>query len=169
MTILQTDRLVVEEATLEDSSFIFELLNSPTWLEFIGDRGIKTTEEAKIYVQKSLIDSYEKNCFGLYKISLKDNSIPIGLCGFIQRDYLESVDIGYALLPTYEGNGYAFEAARAIIDYGKIKLNLNPILAITSEENIKSQKLLHKLGLFKKGTLNPKGSEADVLLFSNQK
>lgn len=169
MIILQTDRLVVEEATLKDSSFIFELLNSPTWVEFIGDRGITALKDAERYIQESLIDSYQKNGFGLLKICLISDNKPIGLCGFLQRDYLESVDIGYALLPTFEGNGYAFEAAKAIIDYGKIKLKLNPILAITSEKNKKSQKLLHKLGLFKKGTFNPEGSEADVLLFSSQK
>jgi RimJ/RimL family protein N-acetyltransferase len=168
MKAIETKRLLIEEGNLEDSSFIFKLLNSPTWIEFIGDRGIQTIEDAENYIQKSLLASYAKNGFGLYKVSLKVTKEPIGLCGFLQRDYLGSVDIGYAILPAFEGKGYAFEAAKALMDYGMFTLKFKTILAITSQNNTKSQKLLNKIGLLKKGTIKPQGEETEVLLYSNQ-
>lgn len=168
MKAIETKRLLIEVVELEDSPFIFKLLNSPTWIQFIGDRGVKTIEDAENYIQKSLLASYAKNGFGLYKVSLKVTKEPIGLCGFLQRDYLESVDIGFAILPAYEGKGYAFEAAQALMDYGISTLKFKAILAITSQNNTRSQKLLNKIGLLKKGTIKPSGEEPEVLLYSNQ-
>ncbi|MCK5442576.1 MAG: GNAT family N-acetyltransferase [Maribacter sp.] len=168
MKAIETERLLIEEGGLEDSSFIYKLLNSPTWIECIGDRGIQTIEDAENYIQKSLLDSYVKNGFGLYKVSLKVTKEPIGLCGFLQRDYLKSVDIGYAILPAYERNGYAFEAAKALMDYGMSTLKFKAILAITSQNNTRSQNLLKKIGLLKKGVIKPPGLETEVLLYSNQ-
>jgi RimJ/RimL family protein N-acetyltransferase len=168
MKALKTKRLLIEEGCLGDSSFIFKLLNCPSWVEFIGDRGVKTIEDAENYIQKSLLASYAKNGFGLYKVSLKVTKEPIGLCGFLQRDYLESVDIGFAILPAYEGKGYAFEAAKALMDYGMSTLKFKAILAITSKNNTRSQKLLNKIGLLKKETIKPSGEETEMLLYTNQ-
>ncbi|WP_394974910.1 GNAT family N-acetyltransferase [uncultured Croceitalea sp.] len=150
MKILSTKRLLLEEAILNDAPFILELVNSPNWLAFIGDRGIHTLADAKKYIQESLIYSYQENGFGLYKVSLKSTSTPIGICGFLKRDYLDKPDIGFATLPKYEGKGYTYEAAKAIIQYGLNYLNLETILAITTKANIKSKKLLIKLGLVPK-------------------
>lgn len=148
MKILETERLIIEEATLNDASFFFELLNSPNWIEFIGDRNIKLLEDANKFVQESLIDNYKKNGFGFYKMSLKENNQPIGAIGFLKRDYLDFPDIGYAILPNYEGKGYVSEAAKAVLEYGKKKLNLKEIVAFTTEENLVSQKILLKIGLY---------------------
>ncbi len=117
--ILETERLIVEEARLLDSSFFMKLLNSPNWIEFIGDRGVKSSSDAKNYIKESLIKSYNKNGYGLYKVSLKQNMQPIGICGFVKRDYLESADIGFAILPEFERCGYTYEASNAMMDYGK--------------------------------------------------
>lgn len=166
MFLIATERLLVQRAELSDAPFILELLNSPTWLEFIGDRGITSLEKAEKYIQESLTSAYEENGHGLFKVCLKTDRTPIGLCGFLKRDYLESVDIGYALLPEFEGRGYAYEAANAVLDYGQTTLNLNPILAITAQKNKKSQKLLVKIGLKKKGLLQIAGDPNEVLLYS---
>jgi len=108
---------------LEDSDFIFELLNSISWIKYIGDKKITTENKAKDYIQETLINSYDKNGFGLLIIKLKDET-SIGLCGFLKRDYLKHADLGFALLQAYEGNGYAFEATYAIMEYGESELDL---------------------------------------------
>ncbi len=164
MIILKTPRLIIEQATLADTDFIFQLLNSPNWIEFIGDRGIKTQKDAEAYIEKSLINAYETYGYGLYKMSLKSEGVPIGICGFVKRDYLDHADIGFAIMPPYEGKGYTYEAAQATLEYGKTQLSLDPILAITTEENVKSQKLLLKLGLSAIGKIHP--DKTEFLLYS---
>ncbi|MBQ0735458.1 GNAT family N-acetyltransferase [Aquimarina celericrescens] len=164
--ILETDRLTLEKAITEDSKFFFELLNSPNWIEFIGDRGIKTNNQAIEYIE-SLINSYKNNGYGLYKVSLKNTQTPIGICGFVKRDYLENADIGFAILPKYEGKGYTEEAAKAVMKYGESKLKLSPIYAVTTQENHKSRNLLNKIGLLEIGKIKPNGSNTEFLLFSN--
>ena len=106
MQTIKTVRLYIQEVTLDDHAFILELVNSPTWLKFIGDKNVTTKETALNYIQHSLIESYQKNGFGLYKMVLTAQNIPIGICGFVQRDYLEHPDIGFAILPQFEGIGY---------------------------------------------------------------
>ncbi len=165
--IVETERLIVEEAVISDATFFYKLLNSPNWIEFIGDRGIRTIEQAAEYIESSLIGSYQKNGYGLFKMCLKESSIPIGICGFLKRDYLEHPDLGFAILPEYEGKGYTSEACEALLHYGKDILKLESILAITSHENTKSQRLLKKSGLSEIGTVKPTGSEEELLLFSN--
>lgn len=166
MNIFGTDRLIIQEVTLDDSNFIFRLLNSLTWIKFIGDRRIKTEDDARTYILNNFIDSYEKRGYGLYKMCLRENEIPIGICGFLKRDYLDHVDIGFAVLPEYEGKGYAFEASKSILNFGKLKLNMNPILAVTTNENTKSRKLLQKIGLSEVGKIKPNEKEEEFLLFS---
>jgi len=167
MKILETERLIIKTATEEDSQFFLQLLNSPNWLKFIGNSGIKSEQDAINYIQSKLINSYKINGYGLYKMSTK-NSTPIGICGFVKRDYLDHADIGFAILPEYEGNGYTYEACIELIKYGKTKLNLTPILAITSPENIKSCHLLNKIGLHQIGKVQPNKTSTELLLFSNE-
>lgn len=166
MNIFETERLILKQATLNDSNFFFRLLNSPNWLEFIGDRGIITENDASAYIQKSLIDSYEKWGYGLYKMCLRENEVPIGICGFLKRAYLANVDIGFAVLPEYAGRGYTLEASKAMLEFGKLKLGMNTILAITTKENIKSINLLQKIGLSEVGKVKPNEREEELLLFS---
>lgn len=167
MKILETERLIVEEAILDDAAFFLRLFNSPNWLKFIGDRNIKLLEDSTKYVQESLIDNYKKNGFGFYKMSLKVNSEPIGAIGFLKREYLDFPDIGYAILPNYESKGYISEAAKAIFEYGKNELKLKTILGTTTEENLASQKILLKIGLHFIKKITSDGEE--LLLYSTEK
>ncbi|MFP2996085.1 GNAT family N-acetyltransferase [Spongiivirga sp. MCCC 1A20706] len=166
MSILQTERLSLDKATEKDASFFYKLLNSPNWIQFIGDRGINNEEDALNYIKNSLIHSYNTFGFGLYKVVLKENNIPVGICGFVKRDYLNHPDIGFAILPKYEGNGFAFEAAQEIVNYGLSTLGMEQILGITTPGNIKSQNLLLKIGLQQVGFISPDDDQKEHLLFS---
>ncbi|MEQ8423277.1 MAG: GNAT family N-acetyltransferase, partial [Cyclobacteriaceae bacterium] len=145
--IFETDRLLVREFNLEDANFIIELLNTPSWLQFIGDRSVSTVKDAEGYLKNGPIKSYKENGFGLWMVAFKDSLRPIGMCGLLKRDALDDVDIGFALLPEYAGSGYGFEAAAATLRYAKNSLTISKVIAITSPENITSINLLGKLGL----------------------
>lgn len=147
MTILETERLRLREICVDDAAFILELVNDPDWLRYIGDRGVRTLADARQYIINGPIKSYQRFGFGLYLTTLKDSDTPIGICGLIKRDTLDDVDIGFAFLPQYTGKGYAFEVASAVMAYGKTDLGLKQIVAITSLDNVRSIKLLEKLGL----------------------
>jgi ribosomal-protein-alanine N-acetyltransferase len=165
MKKIETERLYLKRAKLEDSDFIFELLNSASWIKYIGDKKITTENRAKDYIQETLISSYDKNGFGLLIIKLKDET-SIGLCGFLKRDYLKHADLGFALLQAYEGNGYAFEATYAIMEYGESELDLKKVMAICMETNQKSLQLLSKLGFKKIDTIKPSETSEELLLLS---
>ncbi len=167
--VIETERLILQEADLTDSEFIFELLNSPTWLEHIGDRGIRTMDDAANYIENSLFKSYRENGFGLYKVILKNDDTPIGLCGILNRDTLDHPDIGFALLPVFAGKGFAFEAVAATMEFAQHHLQIDPVLAITSKANTRSQKLLEKIGLSNIGTIGEEGEKEELLLYSTAK
>jgi len=145
--IISTDRLNLEEATFNDAAFFMELLNSPSWIAHIGDRDVKSKEAAIGYIQRSHVHFYKKYGVGMYKVMLKETNQPIGLCGLVKRATLSDFDLGFAVLPRYEGKGYTYEASKAILNYSKTKLNLQKVVAFTTLENTKSQNLLLKLGL----------------------
>ncbi|MEP6746811.1 MAG: GNAT family N-acetyltransferase [Bacteroidota bacterium] len=168
MTILETDRLILSELTIADAPFILELVNSPGWLQFIGDRGIKNIHDAENYIINGPMASYTINGFGLWLITLKENAASIGMCGLIKRDTLENEDTGFALLPQYEGKGFAFESAAAVLQFAKENLGLKKVVAITLETNHRSINLLTKLGLLfeKKIILPPKNEE--LMLFTTR-
>ncbi len=163
--ILETARLILRQFELTDAKFIVELVNTPGWLEFIGDRNIRTDEAAIHYLQNGPMKSYEENGFGLSMVELKDGT-PIGMCGILRRDTLESPDIGFSFLPAFMGKGYAFEIADATLNYAKTKLNVGPILAITLPTNIKSIRLLEKIGLKFKKTVYAPDKDEELMLFS---
>ena len=166
MAIIQTQRLYLREATTADAPFIYELLNSPKWLQFIGDRGIKNMADATAYIENSLIKSYREHGFGLYVMVVKETGMPIGICGLINRPTLPDIDIGFALLPDYEGLGYGFEAAKATLEYAKNQLGLTTILGITLPENTASSKLLEKIGLKLQKRGKIEGDEEELLIYS---
>lgn len=147
MIILETERLTLREITTEDAEFIYNLLNDPDFLRYIGDRKIKNLDDAKEYISKKMIPNYETFGFGFYLTELRENGTPTGVCGLVKRPFLEHVDVGFAFLPEYRGNGYAFESASAILKYAKNNLGINYIVAITDPDNFRSIKLLEKLGL----------------------
>ena len=160
-TILETERLTLKELSISDAEFILKLLNTPTWLKFIGDKNVHNIQDAEDYLTNGPIASYKENGFGLWLVSLKESGEPIGMCGLIKRDYLYYVDIGFALMPEYEGLGYGFEMARATMSYSRKILRIDKVVAITDENNEASIKLLNKIGLkFEKTVEAP---QADVV------
>ena len=164
-TVAETSRLRLCRFTLEDAPFILALVNDPSWIQFIGDRGIYTMAEAEAYLQNELMASYAKHGFGLYRVQLKDGDASIGMCGLVKRPSLSHVDIGFAFLPQFTGQGYAFEAATAALHYAHHDLNLAPIVAITSPDNHRSIKLLQKLGLHFQQMISLAEEQPDVMLF----
>jgi [ribosomal protein S5]-alanine N-acetyltransferase len=164
-TILETERLLLQEFSLKDHPFIIELLNSEGWLKYIGDRKVKTPAQAKQYLVNGPILSYKTNGFGLYKVILKDSNATIGMCGLIRRKNLENIDIGFALLPDYYGNGFAEEIASATLEYGFQSLSIENIVAITLPNNYSSIKLLGKLGMTLEKKFWYEETKEDLLLF----
>jgi RimJ/RimL family protein N-acetyltransferase len=163
---LETKRLILRGFTLNDATFIISLLNTPGWLQFIGDRNVKTQEQARAYLLNGPLKSYHENGFGLCMVELKSDGTPIGMCGLLKRDYLESPDIGFALMPEYSRMGYAFEAANAIVSYAKEILKLNGLMAITMQSNKSSIGLLEKVGFsFTRMIALPSGGE-ELMLFA---
>ena len=147
MNITETKRLIICKLELTDASFIVELLNDPDWIRYIGDRGVRTVDDACNYLTNGPMKSYEANGFGLFLVKLKDEGTPVGMCGLIKRVGLEDIDIGYAFLPEARGKGYAYESAAAVLEFGKDVIGLKRIVAITTPDNKNSIHLLEKLGL----------------------
>ncbi len=162
--ILTTKRLIIRELTLTDARFVLELLNTPQYIQFIGDKKVRSIKDAEANIQER-VDSYKSNGFGLWLVVLKGSEVPVGTCGLIKRDTLEDVDIGFAFHPNYFNEGYAYEAAKACLHYGYEKLVLSKIVGITDVDNQASIKLLEKLGLQFEKELEIPDSEK-VLLFS---
>ncbi len=144
--ILQTDRLVIRELILADAPFVFELLNEPAFLRFIGDKGVRDIPSAEKYLTDGPLASYAKHGFGLWLVALKDGGTPVGMCGPLKRDTLDHPDLGYAILARFAGRGYTFEAATATLAHARNVLKLPKILAVTAQKNPGSIALLGKLG-----------------------
>ena len=162
---LQTARLDLREFTLDDTAFIIELLNSPSWLAYIGDRNVHDEAQAQQYLQNGPLRSYEINGFGLLRVSLRENGLPIGMCGLIKRAGLSQPDIGFAYLPAYEGKGYGFEAAHAVLSDARDRLALPEVLAITMATNPRSIQLLQRAGFHAAGTVTLPGELQELLLY----
>ena len=157
---IETERLILRRFTIADAPFIVELLNQPSWLRFVGDRGIRTIDDAEKYIVKVHLASYELVGFGLNLTELKDGHAPIGMCGLIKRETLDDVDIGFAFLPQFWRKGYAFEAASAAMEYGRHELKLKRIVAIVMPDNERSIKLLKRIGLvFEREMIDPQDGE----------
>jgi RimJ/RimL family protein N-acetyltransferase len=144
--VLETTRLTLRRLTPADAPFILELLNDPSFVRYIGDKGVRTREDAVGYITAGPIASYERHGFGLFLVELKEGRVPIGICGLLKRDWLEDVDVGFAFLPRFWSQGYARESASAVLDFGRDRWRLARILAITSPDNVASIGLLTKVG-----------------------
>ena len=165
LKIIETERQLLCYLTGNNAEFILEILNSASWLKYIGDRNVKTLDDAKKYIKDKIIKSYKDNGFGLYLMRLKTDNSRVGLSGLVNRESLEDVDIGFALLEKYEGNGYAYEAASAVMNYAKTKLHLKRVVAITTDYNKRSQKLLEKLNMKYDKNIFIEGDEEELMLF----
>ncbi|WP_339893315.1 GNAT family N-acetyltransferase [uncultured Algibacter sp.] len=167
MIVAETNRLLISKFTLKDAPFFLELVNSPIWIKYIGDRKTKTIKEAEERIETGHLKSYKTHGFGFYKLLLKaENNKPIGTCGLIKRDTLEYVDVGFAMLPNYESLGLAHEASIEIIKLAKNVFKLVKIIAITTPDNDSSIKLLKKLGLIYKKKVTPFEDEEELMLFT---
>jgi RimJ/RimL family protein N-acetyltransferase len=144
---LETPRLWLREFTEADAAFVLRLLNEPSFIEFIGDRGVRSLDDARRYLREGPMASYRTNGHGLLRIDLKPDGVPVGMCGLVRRDSLPDADIGFALLPEYWNCGYVTEAARAAIRHGHETLGMGTILGITVPGNGRSISVLGKLGL----------------------
>lgn len=161
----ETERLILKPTDLEDIDFIFELMNTPKWIEYIGDRNIKTQNDAKQYIIDRHLPNFEKNGFGSYTLILKENGSKIGSSGLFKRESLEVVDIGFAFLPEYEGKAYGYESSKKILEAAKNEFGLKKISAITLPSNIASQKLIEKLGLSYQKMVKPFAEDDEELMY----
>jgi ribosomal-protein-alanine N-acetyltransferase len=144
--IAETGRLVIREIEEGDAAFMNALLNSPGFLEYIGDRGVRNDDDARTFIRERYQKSYADNGYGLYAVLLKDDLVPVGMCGFVRRDTLPGPDLGFAFLPEFEGKGFGTESSIAMLSYGREKLGFDRVLAITTLDNRPSIRLLEKLG-----------------------
>lgn len=168
MIILETERLVLRQLTPDDAEFMFQLLNDPSFITNIGDRNIRTLDDARAYIQKGPVQSYAKNRFGLDLIVLKETEEPVGICGLIRREGLEDVDIGYALLPKFWSRGYALEAARAMKAYASDVIGLKRLVAIVDPANERSVRVLEKIGLQYEKMIRLSADDIDLKLYGAQ-
>jgi RimJ/RimL family protein N-acetyltransferase len=166
MMILETDRLQLRMLTADDAGFVLRLLNEPSFIQNIGDRGVRTIDDAQAYIQKGPLASYETFGFGLWLIELKSEGTPIGICGLLKRDVLPDVDIGYALLPEFCSQGYAFESASAVLLYASEKLDLKRVVAVTNADNKNSIRLLEKMGFKYERMVRLSEGASEIKLFA---
>ena len=147
VVVAETSRLRIRHLLAADAAFICQLLNEPSFIENIADKGVRTELDALHYMAEGPVKSYQQHGYGLFLVEDNASRQPLGLCGLLFRDFLQETDIGFAFLPQYWGQGYAYEAAAAVMHFGYSKLNLKRIVGLTSAGNTTSVKLLHRLGL----------------------
>ena len=163
--VLSTERLELRWLTAEDAEFIIALTNDPDWLRYIGDRGIRTLDDARGYIAKGPASLYATLGFGLYAVDERASGTTTGICGLIRRDWLETVDIGFAFLPSFRGMGYAYEAAAATMEHAQA-LGFDRVLAIVSPDNADSIRLLTKLGMtFERTATEPGDDDGEVSVY----
>ena len=169
--MIETDRLDLHELSADsadDAAFILRLLNEPSFIRNIGDRGVRNLGDAAAYLRKGPVASYRDHGFGLYRMDAKASGEPIGMCGLLKRDTLDDADLGYALLPEFCGHGYAVEAATAVLAHARATLGLGRILAITDPANRASMRLLEKLGFRLEKQVRLSEDDIELNLFASQ-
>lgn len=159
--VLETSRLRLRTFTLDDAAFACELVNDPAWLRYIGDRGVRTLEDARGYIGRTLAH-YERHGYGAYVVELKTTGEVIGNCGLFQRDGLPGADLGFAFLERHRGQGYAHEAATAVLAVARERFGLKRVTAYTVPDNVRSLQLLAKLGFKVEATIRMPGDTEDV-------
>lgn len=157
-----TERLQLRPLADDDAAFIIALLNEPAFIQNIGDKQVRTTDDALRYIDSGPRASLRQHGFALLRVGLRENDQPIGICGLIRRDTLPDVDLGFAFLSAYHGRGYAIEAARAVMDHARVTLKLARVLAITMQTNAGSIRVLETAGFIDIGTVQL-GSNPEVL------
>jgi RimJ/RimL family protein N-acetyltransferase len=146
VTVIETDRLVLREFTAADAAFVLRLVNEPSFLRYIGDRGVRNLDDAKRYIAEGPVAGYARYGYGLMRVDRKEDGATVGMCGVLKRDSLPDPDIGFSFFPEYWSQGYALEAAQAVMRHARTTLGLGRIVAITTRDNEPSMRLLGKLG-----------------------
>jgi len=166
MHVLDTDRLRLRWLAASDAAFVRELVNEPAWLQFIGDRGVRTDADALAYLERSSLKMYALHGFSLNAVERKSDGALVGICGLLKRDTLEDVDLGFAFLTRFHGFGYAREAAAAVMHGQRAALGLHRVVAVTAPENLRSIRLLESLGFRFERMIRFAGGNADSKLFA---
>ena len=166
MSVIETERLILREMALDDAEFMLGLLNQPSFIRHIGDKGVRTLDDAREYILNGPVDSYRRFGFGLYLVESKDSQTPMGICGLLKRETLDDVDVGFAFVPEFWSRGYAFESASAVLAYARDALGLERVVAVVSPGNQASIKLLEKLGLSFEHRVRLLDDEPEVELYS---
>lgn len=166
MTTLVTARLRLNWLTADDAEMMLAVWNDPDFVRYVGDRGVRTEDEALRALEAGPFAMYEQYGWGPYRVALRADDVPIGVCGLFRRPALDDPDIGYAVLPAWAGQGYAMEAARAVLEHARDVLQLPRVTAIVSPENQRSVRLLEKLGLEYEKTFRMPGDDKDVALYA---
>ncbi|MCP5061797.1 MAG: GNAT family N-acetyltransferase [Ignavibacteriae bacterium] len=167
--IFETQRLIIKPTEPKDAELIYRILNTPKYFEFVGDRKVTSVEKAKDYIQEKMLPQLKRLGFSNYTLIRKSNNVKIGVCGLYDREGIEGIDIGFALLPEFEGNGFAFESANRLKEAALNDFNIKAINAITSKENIASQNLIEKLGLELVGETKLPDDDEELLLYKINK
>lgn len=166
-TVFDTPRLVLRHITEGDADFFLRLVSDPDWVRFIGDRGLRTVDEARAYLREKMIPPYAAWGFGLYCVESKATREPIGICGLLRRDTFEDVDLGFAFLPEARRQGFAHEAAAATMEHARSELGFHRVVAIVRPDNHASIALLEKLGFRFERTIHlPPATDRELLLYA---
>lgn len=166
MKFYETERLIIRPTNISDAQFVFDLVNSPKWLKYIGDRNVNSLAKAQAYIEDRMLPQLEKYGYTNNTIIKKSDNIKIGSCGVYHRDGMENPDLGFALLAPYEGQGYGFESANKILKIAVKEYELHIIDAITTHANLASQKLLLKLGFNYKANINLPNDPEQLRLYN---
>ncbi|VAW34719.1 Acetyltransferase, GNAT family [hydrothermal vent metagenome] len=166
--IIKSKRLLLKATSINDAVFLVELLNTPKWLKYIGDRGVKTTQDSEDYITTKIRPQIEKLGYGNYTVVRKTDGVKVGTCGLYDREGLEGVDIGFAFLPEYEKQGYAYESSKKLLEVGFSNFSIKLVNAITMPSNKASQRLLEKLDLSFKKMIKLPHDENELMLYQKQ-
>ena len=166
MTIVETPRLRLRELTVDDADFVFRLVNEPSFLSNIGDKGVRNLDDARQFILEGSWTRQERHGYGQFLVELKERGVPIGICGLLYRESLDVTDVGFALLPEYWKRGFAYEAADAMVKYGHSTLGIDKIVGLTSEENLASISVLQKLGMNFERIVKMSADDPGTVLYS---
>lgn len=166
--MIETERLKLRQFVLEDAEIIVRILNEPSFIENVGDKGVRTIEDAVAYLENGPFASYAANGFGAYLVQLKESGEPIGMCGLLKREQFDDPDVGYTFFPEFWRQGFAAEAVSAVLEDSRRTLGIDRIIAIVSPHNAPSSRLLEKLGFSFKEITNFQPSGDEVLLYESR-
>ncbi len=166
MPVLETKRLILREQSESDAAFILRLLTEPSFIKHIGDKGVRTIDDARRYILSGPVESYRRYGFGLYLVESRGSGESMGICGLIKRETLDDVDVGFAFVPEYWSQGFALEATAAVLDHARDTLGLKRVVAVVSPGNKASIKLLEKLGMKFERMVRLSKDEPEIQLFA---